>query len=316
MIRNARVYSTELPDAATLEGHLAELPYAPIQPGELRRHAFVENPITGKLVTRFPNGYAFILRTDERVIPPSIVSRMLSEDVEAQEKATGRKVTKVEKQELREGLIRRLAQTALVRTLLTYAFYDTERQYLIVDAASRKGADPVLQRLVQVMEALQTRTIHVSEISRGLSAKLIEEIDTTDPEVQPFGRFNVGDAVKLKRRGEETETVTYAGVDLVTSQEIRDQLAVGFRVVDMRLALDGFGFKLTEDFALKSFSWPEVEIDEEDDDPVYVWETTSAIELKLIGDVVDALVDLLEYKQPEEEFDLSGDLGTTDGGDS
>lgn len=312
MIRNARTFKTTLPSAEVFEKHLEQLPWSDLRPGELRRHAFVENPVTRKLLTRFPGGYAFVLRTDEKVIPPSIVTRLLDERMAEAAKQRGRDIHRIEKQQMREDLIFQLTKTALTRTKLTFAYYDEKRHYLVVDAAARSGTDPLVSKLVQAMEALTTETIHVSNLTRGLTAKLQAAL-TGEPGV--FGTFDIGDAVKIARKGEGgAEVVSYTGVDVIGCHEVEDQLTRGFKVKELRLLLDGRGFRLCDDFALKGFSWPESQqagLDEEaEGDDAALWEATAATELSWIGDIVDRLVELLRYEEPESESaDEAEDMG-------
>lgn len=310
MIRNARIFKAALPqNHNAMAEEVGKLPYAPLEPGQVKTQGFTAHPANGELVAPFPGGYAFMLRTDERIIPPSAVSA----ELDAVEKARGHKLPRAERSEVREQIIFELAKTALYRTRYTPAYFLTEAGYLIVDSAAKKPAQELAGRLVQAMEALETQTIRVSDVARGLSTKLLthlcdgddlEEGDFLDGPA--FGPFEVLDAVKLKRPA-ASETVTYAGVDLDSqSDEIADQLRRGFRAIELRLSLEETEFKLCDDFSLKSFSFPESELSEADqeaaeDDPMVRWLADVQLETAAIRRIVDTLVELLRYEEPEGE---------------
>lgn len=310
MIRNARIFKAALPkNHRTLAEEVGKLPYAALEPGQVKTQGFVPCPANGELVAPFPGGYAFLLRTDERIIPPSVVTA----ELDALEKREGRKLTRQERIEVKEDIISRLAKTALYRTRYTPAYFLAEAGYLIVDSAAKKPAQELVGRLVQVMESLETQTIHVSNVARGLSTKLLTHLCEGDNLAEgdfldgpAFGPFEVMDALKLKRPA-SSETVTYAGVDLDSqSTEIADQLRRGFRAIELRLSLEETEFKLCNDFSLKSFSFPEVPLSEADDaaaeeDPMVRWLADVQLETAAIRQIVDTLVELLRYEEPEGE---------------
>lgn len=312
MIRNARIFKAALPqDHRVFLDEIAKLPYRPLEPGQVKTQGFTPHPANRDLVVPFPGGYAFMLRTDERIIPPSVVTAEL-EALDAQWlRSEGRKMPKAERQEAREGIIFELAKTALYKTRYTPAYFLTNPGYLIVDTAAKKPGQELVARLVQVMESLTTETIHVSDVARGLTTKLLAELDDEVDlnrddffDGPAFGPLEVCDAVKLKRPG-VSETVTYAGVDLRTqSAEIADQLRNGFRAIELRLRHEDTEFKLCDDFALKGFSFPGVELspDDEaaaDEDPMVRWMADVQLETSAILLIVDALVELLRYEEPE-----------------
>ncbi|MCE8012908.1 recombination-associated protein RdgC [Billgrantia desiderata] len=309
MIRNARIFKTELPSsAAALEEDLAQLPFEEIRPGEIKRQGFVPHYASGHLTAPFDGGYAFTLRTDERIIPPSVVTQLLEKAEARHREIHGRGFRRVEKQEEREGIIHELAKTALPKTRYTHAYYHVVSGYLIVDTAGRKPAEEVAGRLLQVREAIKTTTLHVSVV-RGLTAKLQQELgelqDIDDLLAQPFGPFSLGDCVKLKRQGDAAETVTYSNVEIHQEPQIVDQLRRGFRVAELRLHLyENLSFKLCEDFSLKAFSWPDNELSEADElaaeeDPMVAWQADALLQVAGIVRIADNLVSLLEVKDEE-----------------
>ena len=212
MIRNARIFKAALPrHHVTMAEELGKLRHDPLSPGQVKTQGFTTHPANGELVVPFPGGYAFMLRTDERIIPPAVVSA----ELDAVEKARGHKLLRAERSEVREQIIFELAKTALYRTRYTPAYFLTEAGYLIVDSAAKKPAQELVGRLVQAMESLETQTIHVSDVARGLTTKLQRELTRDDWQDEddvlgeiddnPFGRF---------------EPVSYTHLTLPTNREV------------------------------------------------------------------------------------------------
>ena len=56
-----------MPDAAVLETHLSELPFAELAPSAFSIAGFVPPLANGSIVETFDGGYAFAVRYDEKI---------------------------------------------------------------------------------------------------------------------------------------------------------------------------------------------------------------------------------------------------------
>lgn len=72
-IKNPNIFRAILPAIDIVRQQLQELPFKEMEVGSsmISAHGFTPNPATGELVTPFYGGFAFFLRRDEKVIPPS-----------------------------------------------------------------------------------------------------------------------------------------------------------------------------------------------------------------------------------------------------
>jgi recombination associated protein RdgC len=78
------------------------------------------------------------LRIEEKILPPSVVRDALAEEVKSIEASSGRRLYRDEKERLKDEIHQTLLTKAFSRFTHIHAYIDTERQWLIVDAASPK----------------------------------------------------------------------------------------------------------------------------------------------------------------------------------
>jgi hypothetical protein len=73
MLKNAIIYNADLPPAGTLVDYMVERPWQDIREDQRSVSRFVPDE-EGILVREFPGGYAIMMRTDEKILPPSILT--------------------------------------------------------------------------------------------------------------------------------------------------------------------------------------------------------------------------------------------------
>lgn len=140
VIKSASIYSAKLPAIAAMREHLAELSFTPLTENQLSCAGFENNLVTGELVTNLPGvGYAFVVRQDTKLIPTKIVNRKLKERVDALITSGLReKVTRKEKQAMKEQLIVEMASTAEYETTLVHALYDQNNELLYLNTTTKR----------------------------------------------------------------------------------------------------------------------------------------------------------------------------------
>lgn len=304
-LTKAVVYKAYLPAADILEAGLMNFPFDQVPAHRAQASGFVENPVTGKVLTTLNGvGYAFVLRTDRRVVPASSVARALDEKVAEIEETQARKVFKKERSVLKDEILLDLYDRALLRTELTYAFYNHNSNLLFVAAGSSGAADNVMGALIHALGHLRTATIHVSEIKEGLSTRMQKWLQEDDMEA--FGGLEPDDYCRLVRNveGEGKEVVTHAGVYLQgMAGEIAGLIKEGFKIDQVGFVGEGpIYFKLTDQFRFKSILVPPPEVDEGDEDdfePWARWCQESGVRVALLTAVVNKLCEMFQYKEPE-----------------
>lgn len=300
LIRNAIVYSAEIPAADILHAHLAESTFTELGLSALNGAGFVDVPGVHQLVPTFHGGLAFAVRYDEKIIPASAVKAAVEKQAQAFLQLNGRKPGKTLRKEFKDNAMLELCAKALVRTSVVTCLYDTEHKYLIVPTSSQKLADIAVSRLVHAVGSVKTTTIHVSDVKGGLTARFKQWLEF--PDSQPFDGFQVGDSVNVERTLETKEKASFRLGNLLQATEgLQEALTSGFQVTNLALQHGPVSFQLTREFRFKGIDF-ETDPDATSDlEAVMQWQHEAAIQLLEMSKVIQAMCDLLGYKPPEPE---------------
>lgn len=206
-LRNAIVYRATLPSIEAVEGHLQELPYSELTETEFARASFVPNPITGELVTPITDGYAIVVRRDEKIIPQHVVMKEANERIQRIENACGQKLKRADRNNIIQDAKVQLCKQAFIKSSLILVLYNTEENLLIINSANKNIANLVGAMLVKVIGSVKTVTINISDIKNGLTTRLKNHLDG---EESAFAGFEVGDYVQLSRLAEQKEVIRYS----------------------------------------------------------------------------------------------------------
>ena len=305
LIKNALIYRASLPDAAALAEHLAEKPFVPVQESYASSSGFIPHPATEKLVSTFPGGLAFRLRREFKPVSKSAIKLALAEKV-ADLLEQGREVTKEEANTLQAEIYEEALKTTLPERAEVDAFYHIESRTLMLATTNKDMANAMLYQLIEACGAVETSTIHVSDVKGGLTTRLTQYFVHDDREA--FTGFSLGDSVVMKGKHGR------ASFDLDNLDNARRGVveALDGQMQAERLELchaDAVTFKLTKDFQLRGIDFHVKEDEEEPDfDTVAeLWEHTAGVQVLLLSAVVQALCDLFGYQEkPLPATDTAG----------
>lgn len=288
---NAIVFKAKLPSAEAMQEHLLKsLNHEPIGEYEAMRIRMVETP-HGDVVTKLPNGYAFTLLIEKRAVPGDVLKKAVQARVDELEETRGKRITNKERGILREEELINLLPQAFVRATPVTCYYHANTSFLVVPVASRKAAQNLVGTLVHAVEAIETTTIHVSGMKRGLTARIQKELTDGDA----FSGFELGDYLELRSEGEKE---VYDRLDLAASEEgILHSISCGMNAKVLELRRDPVTFRLTEDFHFKRIE-VEYELDEDEEE---VWVCNAAPWLEHFAATVQAVCDLVGYKEEAAE---------------
>ncbi len=90
----------------------------------------------------------------EKLIPASIISKMVKEKVEQLEREEGRPLKKKEREQVREDIVIDILPTALIKESFTRLFILPSQSLIIVDASSYKKAEDALALLRKTLGSL------------------------------------------------------------------------------------------------------------------------------------------------------------------
>ena len=305
VIKSASIYSAKLPAIGAMREHLAELSFTPLTENQLSCAGFENNQVTGELVTNLPGvGYVFVVRQDTKLIPTKIVNRKLKERVDALITSGLReKVTRKEKQAMKEQLIVEMASTAEYETTLVHALYDQNNELLYLNTTTKRPLKVVMHLLVKCMGSLKTQTIHIDDIKMGISNRLKDYLTDSAERPEALGPFSPLQFVKLKSADTAQEMVTFKGMDLngERASDVVSLLEAGYQVEELELWHEPISFKLNSDFSLRAITMPDYDSDDDADDYAHHWRQCNAANLILLSKAITDLCTMMDYQAPAEE---------------
>lgn len=314
IIKNAIVFSAELPAIELVAAHLSEIPFEPIGATFVSRAGFIPNPITKELVTPIEGGFSFTVQYDEKVLPKASVSRAIETAIADREIELERELDEEERGFLAEQVMTQLIANALVKSTTVNAFYSEADKLLIVPTTSKPLSQTVMRLLIKAIGSVKTSTIHVDNIKGGLTTRLRNYLDGAE---DAFDGFKLGESCNLK--GKEGKS----NFDMTNLDHARQGLAEGLKaemqVELMQLVHEGVAFKLTNDFKLRGIEFhgelTEDELaalDDAEGDGAYLWRLEAATQLLQVVATIKALCNLFEYKVPAPVEQVSTDIPASD----
>lgn len=205
-------------------------------------------------------GYAMVCaRTQQRLLPASVVREVVNDRAEEIEEAEGRKVGRKERQTLRDEVIQDLLPKAFTRSRDTYAYFeprgdDGRGGWLLVDSAARNRAEDLT---VLLRECLGTLPIGIPKTKRNPAETMTEWLRSGEV---PAG-FSITDECELREPEEGGGVVRCTRLDLA-SDEIRTHLDAGRQVVKLGLAWrDRATLVLGDDLQVRKLRFQDVVLD-------------------------------------------------------
>ena len=191
------------------------------------------------------------LRTEEKVLPASVLNQAVAERVAAIEDQRGRTARRREKQELRDELLQELLPRALTRSRYGYVYLDLAGGWLVVDSASPRGVEEITGLLRKSLDSLP---VAPPKVQRSAAAVMTAWL----AEGRASAGFGLGDSCELREMQEAGGVVRCRGQDL-TGDEISAHLAAGKQVVKLGLVWNGrIAFVLDEALTVRRLRFLDV----------------------------------------------------------
>lgn len=194
-------------------------------------------------------------RRQERLLPSSVVAESVDERVIEIEEREARSVGRKERRQLREEVLVEMLPRAFTRSRRTQAYLDMDAGWMLVDAASDKAAEELVDLLRETLGSLPVHPPRPAQSPEGLLTLWVT--DGAAPE-----GLELGDECELRDARDEKSVVRCRGQDLA-GEEISTHLRAGKQVV--KLALDWqerLTFLLQEDLSLKRLRFADELIEE------------------------------------------------------
>lgn len=187
------------------------------------KHAMLVESIGGQWILR--------LTMEAKVLPSSVVKRRTDERVEKIEETTGRKVSRMEKKDLREETLLDLLPKAFTRISNTTVWIDPEARLLVMDVAGQAKADEVVAMLLRSLDGLVITPIQTNESPGSQMAAWLMSHEAP-------GRFNVDRECELKATDDSEGVVRYSKHTL-NIEDVRKHIQSGKMVTKLALTWNG-----------------------------------------------------------------------------
>jgi recombination associated protein RdgC len=260
VFKNVRLFKLVDPasvDADQFEGKLAERRFRPC--GSLETATIGWAPPLGESASALSHvaGDCLLVcaRRQERLLPSSVVAEILDERVAAIEDREARTVGRKERRQLRDEVMVELLPRAFTRSRRVCAYLDRQSGWMLVDAASAKSAEELVDLLRETLGSLPVHPPRPPQPPEILMTRWVTEGEL------PVG-ITLGDECELRDARDERSVVRCRGQDLA-GEEISTHLRAGKQVT--KLALDwreSLAFVLQEDLSLKRLRFADELIEE------------------------------------------------------
>lgn len=296
-MKNINVYSTTLAPISEIELAIKEneqLIFSECEKQDFRKFGFA--PVN--TITKLSNGYRidFVLVLEEKNISNKSINQEVAKRVKQLE-LDGFEVVKNQRVEIKEQVRVDFCNKALTEITTFSAFYHEKSGKLIIDIASEKLASWAVNYLLKLFGSLETTTLHIDGVSKGIAENLLQSIE--HEETLGFAGFSYADKLNLSHKS--LGKAKFNGEYMI--DHIAELIGNGFNVELVTLKRDGLTFDLTNSFKIKSIKMDSnliEKVNEESDCIEDANATQQELELELLVGIINALVEYLD-KTPKEE---------------
>ena len=231
----------------TAEDLAAQLEHHSFQPAggfALESRGWIPPRGDDQLVYALSRQWLIALGVEQKLLPASVIRQTVKERAAELESKVGRKLGRKELRDLKEDTIGELLPRAFSRYRATFAWIDPVAGWLVIDAASPKKLEEIVEVLRRSLDEFPVAPLK-TQVSPVTS--MTEWLVSGDG---PHG-FTVDQDCELRSQQDEKSTVRYARHPLDT-QEIRNHIAQSMQ--PSRLALtwqDRISFVLTDKLEVK-----------------------------------------------------------------
>lgn len=260
MFKNVRLFKLDDPSVIVpevLEEKLAERRFRPCGPLETSTMGWAPplGDSTSALAHTAGDCLLVCARRQERLLPSSVVAESVDERALEIEEREARSVGRKERRQLREQVLVELLPRAFTRSRRVSAYLDMQAGWMLVDAASGKAAEEVVELLRETIGSLPVHPPRPSQSPEALMTRWVTEGDV------PAG-IELGDECELRDARDDRSVVRCRGQDL-GGEEISTHLRAGKQVVKLALEWqERLACVLQDDLSIKRLRFADDLIDE------------------------------------------------------
>ena len=215
-------------DPETLGRQLAEHSFVPCGSQETSRVGWA--PPLGRHGSEFvhaTNGFLMLcLKRQDKLLPASVVNEALEEKMVNFEETEGRKMPAKQRRSVKDEIIFSLLPRAFVKSSSDYAYIAPRDNLLVVNSASTKRAEEVLESLRGALGSLQVVPLSSKHQPLDVMTRWLNS--------QPESGFTLGEECELRDNADVSCVIRCKNQDL-SSREINSLLNTGMHVSKLAL---------------------------------------------------------------------------------
>jgi len=296
-IKSAYIYGIPVTQSVDeLAELLIQVPFKEPQPAAKQSCGFIDNPHTGQLVSPIEGGWVVCMRTDEKILPASVLNKAVSDKVAEIEKEQDRQVYRKEKLQIRDDVMLSMLPVAFIKTRYTYAYYHAQEALLIVGAGAAGAAEEMISLLREAFGSFKAVPLRIDQLTHELTERLRSYVSGLNFDL---GSFDLGKYLQMTGQNDQVLTLKEKESVGFGLGQVEDALSSGYQVNEISLVGDGCQFKLKSDLSFKSICFDDPADPPEFDSVEEHWRNETAIQVLVICQQVKALLALCGSLFPE-----------------
>jgi recombination associated protein RdgC len=271
--------------AASLEEALTRRPPQRCSPLEMRSMGWVPPATSDRLLHTLGEHHLLALGVDQKLLPASIVRQEAEQRARVQAETQGFPVGRRQMRALKMQVLEELRARALSRRRITRAWLDPRGGWLVVDSASDRRAEELVETLRDTLGSLAVQKVDTERSPSACMAAWLMQSDAP-------GAFAIEQDLELQS-GEPAKSIVRYRRHPLDGKEVRAYVAGGKRPTQLGLTWNGrISFVLTERMQVKRVEFLEIvrERDEEEIDPAEQFDLDFAV---MTGELARLLIELI-----------------------
>jgi recombination associated protein RdgC len=217
-------------------------------------------PGTESLVHAANGAFLVCLKSEEKLLPTSVIKDALEEKVQLLQNERGQRVGKKEQQTIKEEIVHSLLPKAFTKSSRLYAYIDVTNQWVVVNSSSANKAETLLAMLRQCLGSLPVLPHKPEQDLMLAMTSWVKNDDLPSP-------FQFSTDIELKALDDEGAAAKLKNHD-VTEDEVQLHITNGKYVHKLGLVWDEkTKFSLNEDASIKQIKFLDVVKEQTDDVP-------------------------------------------------
>lgn len=235
--------------AETLHEQLAKKPFHPCGAQDFESRGWVAPCDGGELVHAIGDNWLVCMQTEAKILPPAVINKEADKRAAEIEEQQGFKLGRKAMKELREQVTTELLPRAFTRIRKTFAWLNVQAGWLVVDAASERKAEDVLELL---RHSLYTFPLTLLRTERSPMSAMADWLAGEAPE-----GFTIDQDCTVRSIAEDRKEVAYRHG--INDEQIIEHLEAGCLPTKLAMTYDDrLSFVLTERGELKRLKFLDV----------------------------------------------------------